>query len=145
MFDVLAAEMWVTCLRTDINHCDDDTTALAEGCHSVLKSLLRAAGGEGLRVDSLIHFLLEKITEVYVYRDVRRHHSALLRQVSGSTVATHKRSLPSALHVADCLVGDVHAAVVRVRSACRRVNQQESNGPHCGDAAAREELRCRSF
>ena len=53
---ICAAEMWVKCLRSDINHRDDHTTALAEGYHSVLKSLLRSMGGEGQRVDKRCTF-----------------------------------------------------------------------------------------
>jgi hypothetical protein len=35
---------------------------------------LRATGGEGQRVDKLIYFLLNTVTEMFTYRKVRRHH-----------------------------------------------------------------------
>jgi hypothetical protein len=50
-------------LRTGINHRDDDTTAICEGFYSVIKSLLRATEGEGQRVDKLIYFLLNTLSD----------------------------------------------------------------------------------
>lgn len=66
-------------MRTHINHRDDNTTSLCEGSHSAIKALLRAQGSEVQRVDKLIYFLLRVVAETYSYRDVRKHHSALLQ------------------------------------------------------------------
>lgn len=74
------AEMWVAALRSGVNHRDDDTTAICEGFHSVVKSLLRSSGGEALRVDKLIHFLLDFVDEMFAFREVRRRHGALQRR-----------------------------------------------------------------
>ena len=70
------ADLWASCLRTDVNFRDDDTSGICEGFHSVLKSLLRSSGGEALRLDNLIHFLLGSVEEMFAYREVRRHHGA---------------------------------------------------------------------
>lgn len=64
------------CLRTRVNHRDDDTTAICEGYHSFAKSLLRGSGGEALRIDKLSRFLFETVDEMYAYRKVRLRHGA---------------------------------------------------------------------
>ena len=74
--------MWTMCMRTHINHRDDDTTSLCEGSHSAVKALVRARGSEKQRIDKLIYFLLRVVAETYSYRDVRALHSMLLSIVT---------------------------------------------------------------
>jgi hypothetical protein len=70
---MLHAEIWAVCFRSGVNHRDDNTTSLCEGYHSAVKGTLRAQGGEAIRVDRLIHYLLTFVAQTYVHQDVRRH------------------------------------------------------------------------
>lgn len=70
------AASWLLCMRTDVNHRGDNTTAHCEGYHSGVKKLLRAGGTEALRVDRLAYFLLTVIWEKYVHRQMEQHHGA---------------------------------------------------------------------
>jgi hypothetical protein len=79
----LAAEMWVVCLRESVNHRDQDTTGVAEGFHSSTKSWARSLESEDLRVDRLVHFLLNNIAELSEFKDAQRFHGVL------STVQQH--------------------------------------------------------
>lgn len=87
------AELWAVCLRSDINHRDDNTTALCEGYHHALKSLMRELTGEGQRVDKFIHFLLDYFAEQYTFRDEWRttsahhYHSCMLRALYCAVLA----------------------------------------------------------
>jgi hypothetical protein len=64
--------MWVLAFREQVNHRDQDTTGIAEGYHSSMKSWARSMGSENLRIDRLVYFLLEKIASLSDYKDVRR-------------------------------------------------------------------------
>jgi hypothetical protein len=94
----LPAGLWAKCLRKGINHRDDDTTAICEGFHSVIKSLLRATGGEGQRVDKLIYFLLNTVSEMFTYREVRRHYCALFDSSGMLHTYDHTYSLEPTEH-----------------------------------------------
>lgn len=65
--------MWAVCFRAGVNHRDDNTTSLCEGYHSALKGVIRAQGGEAVRLDRLIHHLLTFVAQAFVDKDVRRH------------------------------------------------------------------------
>jgi hypothetical protein len=66
------ADMWVLCLRMDCNHRDQNTTSIAEGWHSSTKAWIRSQGSENLRLDHLIHYLLDWVGGLNRYRDSRR-------------------------------------------------------------------------
>jgi hypothetical protein len=65
--------MWVVCLRAGVNHRDDETTELCEGGHCALKAVIRAQGGESVRLDRLIHHLLTFVAQPFVDKDIRGH------------------------------------------------------------------------
>jgi hypothetical protein len=69
---VCCAEMWCTTFREHVNHRDQDTTSIAEGYHSSMKSWARSLGSENLRIDRLVHFLLDKIASLSDFKDSRR-------------------------------------------------------------------------
>jgi hypothetical protein len=58
--------------REHVNHRDQDTTGIAEGFHSSTKSWARSLGSESLRIDHLVHFLLDKIASLSEFKDSRR-------------------------------------------------------------------------
>jgi hypothetical protein len=70
------AEMWATCMKTHVNHHDQNTTSIAEGWHSSVKSWIRSQGSENSRLDWLIHFLLIWIGDSNLHKDVCRHYGA---------------------------------------------------------------------
>jgi hypothetical protein len=55
-----------------VNHGGANTTAICEGYHASIKSMIRAKlTGERNRVDSLIHTLFTVVAPEFVYRTVR--------------------------------------------------------------------------
>jgi hypothetical protein len=54
-----------------------DTTGVAEGWHSLAKGWVRCQGSENLRLDRLLHVLLQWIGGLYAFKDVCRFHSTV--------------------------------------------------------------------